>query len=254
MSFSNFRFILVGELNAIAPLISNFFLAAYMLVNFSTFHASLAKPVGWRPTFKYYNMWLSLFGAIVCVAVMCLISLPLAMLTFIAVVTLYLIVSVNSPDVNWGSTTQAQTYKNALLSVLQLNNVDEHVKNYRPQILVLSGMPNTRPILIDLANLLTRNLSLLISGHINKGSSTQRERIFMQRQARDWFKKHKVKGFFTSVDGESFESGARALFQASGIGKLKPNIALMGYKGDWQTCDKDELQSYFDTIHRVCTL
>lgn len=45
-------FILVGELNVIAPLISNFFLAAYTLINFSTFHASLAKPVGWRPTFK----------------------------------------------------------------------------------------------------------------------------------------------------------------------------------------------------------
>lgn len=37
-------------------------------------------------------------------------------------------------DVNWGSTTQAQTYKHALLSVQQLNNVEEHVKNYRPQV------------------------------------------------------------------------------------------------------------------------
>jgi solute carrier family 12 sodium/potassium/chloride transporter 2 len=45
-------FLFSGELNAIAPLISNFFLAAYALINFSTFHASLAKPVGWRPTFK----------------------------------------------------------------------------------------------------------------------------------------------------------------------------------------------------------
>lgn len=41
-----------GDLNAIAPLISNFFLAAYTLVNFSTFHASFTKPIGWRPTFK----------------------------------------------------------------------------------------------------------------------------------------------------------------------------------------------------------
>lgn len=56
-SFFSFSVILIGELNVIAPLISNFFLAAYALINFSTFHASLAKPVGWRPTFKvsYYS-------------------------------------------------------------------------------------------------------------------------------------------------------------------------------------------------------
>lgn len=41
-----------GGLNQIAPLISNFFLAAYALINFATFHASLARPVGWRPTFR----------------------------------------------------------------------------------------------------------------------------------------------------------------------------------------------------------
>jgi amino acid transporter len=47
--------IIIAELNAIAPLISNFFLAAYGLVNFSTFHASIVRPVGWRPTFKVRN-------------------------------------------------------------------------------------------------------------------------------------------------------------------------------------------------------
>jgi len=54
--FVPFSFILIGKLNLIAPLISNFFLAAYMLINFSTFHASLAKPVGWRPTFKVFSI------------------------------------------------------------------------------------------------------------------------------------------------------------------------------------------------------
>lgn len=196
-------------------------------------------------------MWLSLLGAVLCVAVMFLISWTTALLTFASAIALYLIVSYGEPDVNWGSTTQAQTYKNALLSVLQLNNVDEHVKNYRPQILVLSGLPSARPILIDFADLVTKKLSLLICGHVIEGSSTQRERIFLQRQARDWFKKHKIKGFYSVVDGENFEIGSRALIQASGVGKLKPNIVLMGYKADWQTCTKDELQSYFDTIHKV---
>ncbi|XP_075164790.1 sodium chloride cotransporter 69 isoform X2 [Haematobia irritans] len=248
-------FILIGELNLIAPLISNFFLAAYMLINFSTFHASLAKPVGWRPTFKYYNMWLSLVGAILCVAVMFLISWATALITFAVVLALYLIVAYRKPDVNWGSTTQAQTYKNALISVQQLNNVEEHVKNYRPQILVLSGLPNTRPVLVDFAYMLTKNLSLMVCGHVLRGTGTgsnsQRYRNYLQERATSWFRRHRVKGFYSLVDGEDFESGSRALMQASGIGKLKPNILLMGYKTDWQTCEHKDLNQYFSTVHKA---
>jgi len=71
-------------------------------------------------------------------------------------------------DVNWGSTTQAQTYKAALNSVQQLNNIEEHVKNYRPQILVLSGLPSVRPPLVDFAYLITKNISLMMCGYICK--------------------------------------------------------------------------------------
>ncbi|XP_065077577.1 solute carrier family 12 member 1 isoform X1 [Ochlerotatus camptorhynchus] len=243
--------ILIGELNLIAPLISNFFLAAYCLVNFSTFHASLAKPVGWRPTFKYYNMWLSLVGAILCIAVMFLISWPTALITFAVVLTLYLFVSYRKPDVNWGSTTQAQTYKNALMSVQQLNNVEDHVKNYRPQILVMSGHPSTRPLLVHFAYLLTKNLSLMVCGQVNKTQTSQKYRHYLQRKATDWFRRHKVKGFFTYVDDNDFETGARAAMQASGIGKLRPNLLLLGYKNDWSKCDSVELEQYFNVVHKA---
>lgn len=57
-------------------------------------------------------------------------------------------------------------YKSALMSVQQLNRVDDHVKNYCPQILVLSGTPNSRPTLIDFAYLITKNVSLLLCGNI----------------------------------------------------------------------------------------
>lgn len=97
---------------------------------------------------------------------MFLMSWPTALITVIVSVSLYLFVSYRKPDVNWGSSTQAQSYNSALKSVQDLNSVNEHVKNYRPQILVLSGLPGTRPPLIDFTYLLVKNLSLMICGHV----------------------------------------------------------------------------------------
>ena len=87
----------IGDLNAIAPLISNFYLASYTLVNFCTFHASLTKPIGWRPTFKYYNTWLSLLATFICVAIMFLISWVTALITYTAIISCYMLVMYRKP-------------------------------------------------------------------------------------------------------------------------------------------------------------
>ena len=244
-------FILIGELNAIAPLISNFFLAAYTLVNFSTFHASLAKPIGWRPTFKYYNMWLSLVGAILCVSVMFLISWWTALITLSVVLALYLVVSYRKPDVNWGSTTQAQTYNNALTAVQQLDRVEEHVKNYRPQLLVLTGIPSTRSALVDFAHHITKNNSLFICGHVVETPISYKTRNSMIEKCTSWFRANKIKAFYSVVDGANFQDGTTTLLQAAGLGKMKPNILLMGYKQDWATCPREQLNMYFNVMHKA---
>ncbi|XP_059062211.1 bumetanide-sensitive sodium-(potassium)-chloride cotransporter-like [Achroia grisella] len=244
-------FILMGGLDQIAPLISNFFLAAYALINFATFHASLARPVGWRPTFRLYNMWLSLVGSMMCVAIMFVISWSTALITFAFLLMLYLLVSYRKPDVNWGSTTQAQTYKTALSGVHHLNRVTEHVKNYRPQILVLSGFPAERPILTDFSYLLTKGLSLMLCGHVLQGQVSHRAREALTDRAYYWFTKRKMKAFYTVVDDSGFKDGASALIQASGLGKLKPNILMMGFKEDWQSCDRSEIVDYVEVMHKA---
>lgn len=122
---------LIGDLNAIAPIISNFFLAAYCLINFSVFHASFSQSLGFRPSFKYYNMWLSLAGTVLCVAVMFVMDWVAALITFFIVIGLYIWVLYRKPDVNWGSSNQAQVYRTAITSVYKLNLLPDHVKNYR---------------------------------------------------------------------------------------------------------------------------
>lgn len=247
--FISTAFVLIAQLNVIAPLISNFYLASYALINFCTFHAALIKPLGWRPTFKYYNMWLSLIGFILCVCIMFLISWVTSLITFIVVFALYLLVVYRKPAVNWGSSTQAQTYKTALTSAVRLVNVDEHVKNYRPQVLVLSGRPQDRPPLVDLVNLITRNSALMVCGQVSEERLSFRKRTALIRNSRAWLRNNKIKAFFALVDGIKFEMATRALLQATGIGKLRPNVLMMGYKNDWRTCNINDLGAYFTVLH-----
>lgn len=108
-------------------------------------------------------------------------------------------------DVNWGSSTQAQTYKTALSSVQELVNIEEHVKNYRPQILVLSGLPSSRPPLVDFAYLICKNLSMMVCGHIAKQQLNQRMRTSYNHRMYQWFREHKIKSFYSLADNVSFK-------------------------------------------------
>ena len=72
----------------------------------------------------------------------------------------------NLTEANWGSSTQAQQFVTALKNVQSLNEVPDHVKNYRPKLLVFSGVPAHRQPLVDFGYLITKKLSLMICSHI----------------------------------------------------------------------------------------
>ena len=69
-------------------------------------------------------------------------------------------------EANWGSSTQAQQFVLALKNVQSLNDVPDHVKNYRPKLLVFTGLPIHRQPLVDFGYLITKKLSLMICSHI----------------------------------------------------------------------------------------
>uniref|UniRef100_A0A8C7WFW5 Solute carrier family 12 member 2 n=2 Tax=Oncorhynchus mykiss TaxID=8022 RepID=A0A8C7WFW5_ONCMY len=208
-------FILIAELNVIAPIISNFFLASYALINFSVFHASLANSPGWRPSFKYFNKWVSLAGAVLCCAVMFVVNWWAALMTNIIVLALYVYVSYKKPDVNWGSSTQALIYNHALTHCLLLTGVEDHVKNFRPQCLVMTGYPNARPALLHLVNAFTKNVGLMVCGHVRTVSRRPNFKEMSLDHARyqRWLLKNRIKAFYTPVFAEDLRHGAQYLLQ-----------------------------------------
>uniref|UniRef100_A0A3B4FUK6 Solute carrier family 12 member 1 n=1 Tax=Pundamilia nyererei TaxID=303518 RepID=A0A3B4FUK6_9CICH len=244
-------FILIGDLNTIAPIISNFFLASYALINFSCFHASYAKSPGWRPAYKYYNMWLSLMGALLCCVVMFVINWWAALLTYGIEFLLYIYVTVKKPDVNWGSSTQAVTFVSAVSNALSLSGVEDHVKNFRPQILALTGSTRSRPALLDLAHSFSKNYGLCITCEVFVGprSETVDEMNNAMEKNQLWLKNKKRKAFYAAVACDNFREGAESLLQASGLGRMKPNTLMIGFKKNWRTAGAEAVQSYVGILH-----
>ncbi|XP_038609509.1 solute carrier family 12 member 3 isoform X2 [Tachyglossus aculeatus] len=244
-------FILIAELNAIAPIISNFFLCSYALINFSCFHASITNSPGWRPSFRYYSKWAALFGAVISVVIMFLLTWWAALIAIAIVIFLLGYVLYKKPEVNWGSSVQAGSYNMALNYSVGLNEVEEHIKNYRPQCLVLTGPPNFRPALVDFVGTFTRNLSLMICGNVLIGPRKQKmpELRLSSNGHTKWLNKRRIKSFYTDVIAEDFRSGVQILMQASGLGRMKPNILVIGYKRNWQSAHPGALEDYIGILH-----
>ena len=138
---------------------------------------------------------MSLIGTGLCVAVMFLMDWKTALITFAIVGILYFYINYRKPEANWGSSTQAQQFVTALRNCQALNEMPEHVKNYRPKILVFSGIPSHRQPLVDFANLITKKLSLLICADVDHNSQIKYIEA-VKSNVRHWFKDHHIKAFF----------------------------------------------------------
>uniref|UniRef100_A0A3B5LCQ3 Solute carrier family 12 member 10, tandem duplicate 1 n=1 Tax=Xiphophorus couchianus TaxID=32473 RepID=A0A3B5LCQ3_9TELE len=233
-------FILIAELNTIAPLISNFFLCSYCLINFSCFHASITNSPGWRPSFHYYSKWTALFGAVICVVLMFLFTWWAALVTWCIIIFLFGYVNYNKPS----------GCSSLNLSSVQLSDVELEASRKRFACLVLTGPPNQRPALVDFVCTFTKHICLMICGDI---ILVEQDRMTRPEDATDclvkWLNKRKVRSFYTSLMADNLRAGAKQLLQASGLGKLKPNTLVLGFKTNWRDSAPESIEDYITIIH-----
>ena len=141
--------VLIGRLDAIAPLISNFFMISYALTNYAVFAASMSETPGWRPSFIYYNKYVSAIGAVLCVIVMFAFDWINALVSVVICIALYKYLEYTDPPKHWGPAGDAARYLNAVKALYKLRQVRTdvegrgHVKTYRPSYLVLTDDPRS---------------------------------------------------------------------------------------------------------------
>lgn len=115
--------------------------------------------------------------------------------------------------------------------LLMLDPRKDHVKFWRPQMLLLVSSPRSSCPLVDFVNDMKKS-GLYIIGHVRVGNHTSLEDSSIEDDNKQWlsFVDHmRVKAFAETTLANSVREGVQHLIRLSGIGAMKPNTIVLGF-------------------------
>jgi amino acid transporter len=225
--------LMAGRLDVIAPIISMFFLTTYGTVNLVAGLSGLAANPSYRPTFRVH--WLPcLLGTGGCLFAMFLLNAWATVFAVACIIGLYTLLKRRQYQTAWGDERSGIWFALARFGLLKLAASRQHVRNWRPVILVLVGNPANRQSLVGLANRMEARRGLLFLSQIVIGDweKVRSRQGTMQRQLDDFIRENRLSAVGKTVMADSFEQGVSTLIQVAGVGALEPNTVLMGWSED----------------------
>jgi hypothetical protein len=224
-----------GEgLNAVASVITMFFLYTYGMTNMAAFIESFGGNPSFRPKFGFFHWSTGLLGALGCAGVAFLISPVAAAIAMCMVGAVLWYLRTRELRAAFGDARRGFIYASVRRNLLRLARMEEDPKNWRPTILVFAGNPDTREDLVRYADWLESGRGIVHLADILVGSIEEhgsRRRTSLQR-LEDFCRDHGIEAFPVSVVAETLEQGASFLLQGAVVGPIRPNMAMFGWSSD----------------------
>ncbi|KAF1943405.1 hypothetical protein EJ02DRAFT_453309 [Clathrospora elynae] len=218
-----------ADINQIASFITMTYLMTFLVTNLACFLLKIGSAPNFRPSFHYFNWPTAAIGTVVCGATMFFVDGFYASGCVALLMILFLLIHYTTPPKPWGDVSQGLIYHQTRKYLLRLRQ--EHVKFWRPQILLLVNDPRRQYKLIQFCNSLKKG-GLFVLGHVivsdNFGEAVPEAR----RQQQSWTKYidfSRIKAFVNIAISPAVEWGARNLVLGAGLGGMRPNIVIMGF-------------------------
>jgi amino acid transporter len=223
--------IVLADLNTIAPLITMFFMVTYGLLNLATFYESITQNPSYRPRFRWSHWSTSLLGAIGCFLVMFLIDWRWALVAIAAITALHAYIRSAKIQASWGDMQSGLTFQRTRSNLLKLEDQLYHPKNWRPNVLALSGAGFNRLRLSVYGFWFTSGRGILMIGQVIQGEvKEQLERHNNQeRMLHEYIREQSLQAFPAVVVAPTVSTGIESLVMCVGLGELRPNTILLGW-------------------------
>ncbi|KAF4087855.1 hypothetical protein AMELA_G00076060 [Ameiurus melas] len=250
--------ILIASLDAVAPILSMFFLMCYLFVNLACALQTLLRTPNWRPRFKYYHWTLSFLGMSLCLALMFISSWYYALVAMVIAGCIYKYIEYRGAEKEWGDGIRGLSLNAARYALIRLEEAPPHTKNWRPQLLVLlkldSELKVKHPRLLSLTTQMKAGKGLTIVGSVLEGTylTKDTEAKNAEQNIKVAMGAEKTKGFCHVVVTSNLRDGISHLIQSAGLGGMKHNTVLMAWPSSWkQSNDPLSWKNFIETVRET---
>ncbi|KAI0470842.1 amino acid permease-domain-containing protein [Xylariaceae sp. FL0804] len=221
---------LFADLNQIATLIAMGYQMTFFVMNLACFLLKIGSAPNFRPAFKFFSWQTAFSGSLLSAAAMFFIDETYAASAICLLIFLFLLIHYTSPPKHWGDVSQNLIYHQVRKYLLRLK--PEHIKFWRPQIILLINDPRRHTRLIQFCNSMKKG-SLYILGHVivtdDFNSGIHEAKLQQNAWTRYITEYSRIKAFVQLTMSPSIEWGVRNLILSAGLGGMRPNIAVLGF-------------------------
>jgi amino acid transporter len=238
---------LLGNLNAVAPVVTMFFLTVYGMVNVVASLETLSGDPSWRPQIRI--PWLlSMAGGLACLAVMFLISAPAAIAAVVIEIGLWILLTRRERRARWGDARRGVYESLIRWSLIRLANRPMTPRNWRPHILVFTESVERRPDLIRFGTWFSQGRGVvtvceLVVGDLLTGEVSVLDR---EEQIQRTLRREGLVAFGEVDVVPDVLSGLSSVAQANGMAGLDSNTILLGWPREPQW-----LLEFFQVVRRL---
>lgn len=199
-------------------------------MNLACFLLKVGSAPNFRPAFNFFTWQTAFVGSLMSTAAMFFIDETYAAASVCFVIFLFSLIHYLSPPKRWGDVSQSLIYHQVRKYLLRLK--PEHIKFWRPQIILLINNPRRQTRLIQLCNSMKKG-ALYILGHVivTDDFNTGVHEAKLQQHAWSNFISEipRLKAFVQLTMSPSITWGIRNLILSAGLGGMRPNIAVLGF-------------------------
>lgn len=237
----------LGDLNAVASVVTMFFLTTYGMLNLAAGLESLVADPAFRPSIKV-PWWISMIGCLGCFVAMFSIHPGACILAIIIEGIIWWVLSRRALRTTWGDLRSGLWFTMARFAMLKLNQSKHDPRNWRPHILVFVADLQRNLGMVRMANHFSQErgivtVSTLLLGDIEEHQHAEQ----IAERNRELLDANGIVAFAETAAVTELEPGMITVAQANGMAGLSSNVVMFGWPGE----DADRLGRLLGLVRRM---